>query len=202
MAKRKRKSATRRKRRRISGNPALAPTVISGTRRRSRKHTVYGNVKKHRRRVKGVGSITGNKMMDTLLGVGIGVGVGMGLDYVSKKVPMLSGKEKILSGVKVIAGAGLGLKGKSPLMKGVGGGLAVQGAYSGAKSFGLISGMEEFIQGIGAGNNDEMLIEMNGVDLNSTRFIAGSNQEQPDVITGDGDSDSDSSFSGMPSIVE
>lgn len=199
MAKRRRKTAARKRRRRVNGNPSLAPTVISGVKRRKR-HTVYGNVRKHKRRVKGVGSITGNKMMDTLLGVGIGVGIGVGVDMAVKKVAFLQGKEKLISGLKVAAGAGLGLKGKSPLMKAVGGGLAVQGAYSGAKSFGLISGMEDFITGVGAGEKDTMLIEMNGVDLNSTRFIAGSNMEQPDVITGQENGDYMSG--SMPSVVE
>ena len=202
----RRKSGVKRKRRRISGNPSLAPSVISGTRRKKRRNTVYKSVRSHARRVKGMGKLTGSDAGDMLLGTLLGVGAGIALDVVVKKVSALAGKEKIVSVAKTIIGAAGALKMKKPLLKGMGLGLAAQGAYTGAQSFGVIQGMEEFMRGVGNNADDSMLIEMNGMDdvnINSTNIIGGTNMPMPSVIGNDDDdmSDDEGVSGEMPSVI-
>ncbi len=194
MAKRRRKAHSRRKHRRVSGDPSLAPSVVSGTRRRRRSKV---KAKSHRRkRRSGMGAITGSDAGDMLLGLGLGLGAGIIADIAGSK--FLPGKEKIIDGAKLLLGAAGAIKMKKPLQRGLSMGLAGQGAMKLAHDIGLVSGMEQFIHGIGDGK-DTMLIEMNGVDLNSTRIMNGSNQEQPPVVNGDGDGQTSGT---MPSVVE
>ena len=191
MATKRKTKSRRRTRRRVSGDPSLAPSVISGTRRR-KKHTKVGVVRKHRRRVKGMGKITGSDSGDMLLGAIAGVGVGIGLNILAKKFSdKIPGGSKTVAIVKIAGGAVMAIKSKKKMLQGVGMGLAASGAMDAAKEFGIVSGMEEFIHGVGAGQKDEMLIEMNGVDINSTRLISGSDMNQPSVVSGDGDMNGD-----------
>lgn len=175
----KRKLRSRRTRRRVSGDPSLAPTVISGV---GRKRKTKG---RKRRRVSGIGkSDTGSLLIGAVAGALVGKLSNTLLSKVSDKIP---GGQKTVEIIKVAGGAFMAIKSKNKMVQGAGIGLAAQGALGAAKEFGIISGMEEFIRGVGAGAKDEMLIEMNGVDINSTRFISGSSMEQPSVIQGDDD---------------
>lgn len=201
--KRRRKTSSRRKHRRVSGDPSLAPAVVSGTRRRRSKHKAV--VRKRRKRSRGMGAVTGSEGGDMLLGLALGVGTAVITRIAGKK--FMPGKEKIIAGANTLIGIGAAVKGKKPMLKGFGMGMAAIGAYQGSQEFGLISGMEEFIHGIGAGEKDTMLIEMNGVDLNSTNIIQGTDVPLPSIVSGDdisGDEmsgDGDSYASGMPSVV-
>lgn len=195
------KTRSRRTRRRVSGDTSLSPTVISGTRRKGKKHTKYGFVRSHARRVSGTAKK--NEIVNTLIGTVAGALVGKLSDSLTKKFSdKIPGGQKTIEIVKVVGGGLLAIKSKNKMIKGAGIGLAAQGALGAAKEFGIISGMEEFITGVGAKNNDEMLIEMNGVDINSTRFISGSSMEQPAVIQGEDDAmnGDDDAMSGSDEI--
>lgn len=200
--KRRRKTSSRRKNRRVSGDPSLAPAVVSGTRRRRSKSKAVA--RKRRKRSRGMGAITGSDSGDMLLGLGLGVGTAIVARIAGKK--FLPGKEKIIAGANALIGAAAVIKGKKPMLKGFGMGMAAIGVYQSSQEFGLISGMEEFIHGIGANEKDTMLIEMNGVDLNSTNIIQGTDMPLPSIVSGDemsGDemSGDEGYASGMPSVV-
>lgn len=201
MAKKRRRAHSRRKTRRMSGDPSLAPSVVSGTRRR-RRNKVYGSVRKHRRRVKGMSGIMGGQTGDMLMGVALGVGLAVATRIAGKK--FAAGKEKIVAGANAVIGAALVMKGKKQLMKGMGMGMVAIGVYQSGLEFGVISGMEEFIQGIGE-DKDTMLIEMNGVntkELNSTNLM-GTEMQQPTSIVGHEAAGDAEYLSGanMPSVV-
>lgn len=198
--KRRRKTSSRRKTRRVSGDPSLAPSVVSGVRKR-KKNKVYGKVRKHKRRVKGIGKVTGSDTGDMLLGLVLGAGAGIGAKILSDK--FASGKGKIIAPIKILLGAAVAMKVKNPIARGAGMGFAAVGIMNAAKEFGMIQGMEEFIHGVGAGEKDTMLIEMNGVEYNSTKFISGTNDPQPSIVSGDEMSGDDGAVSGntMPSVV-
>ena len=68
-------------------------------------------------------------------------------------------------------------------MTGMGAGLAGNALTTAAKNFGVVQGIENFMQGIGAGS-DTMLIEMNGIDNPDT--MQGPDQNVP-VISGSQD---------------
>lgn len=194
MAKKKRRSASRKRRRRLSGDPSLAPSVISGTRRKTKRKT--------RRKRGKMGFVTGNELGDVLLGFAGGFATAVG---VNKLVPAEYAKMKKYIGV----GAGtlatiIGSTKKKPILLGFGLGLGAPGAMGIAQDAGLISGMDEFMSGIGMSKDDEMLIEMNGVEINDTNFMSGNqNMLNPSVIGNDNDKSEVNATDrgGMPSIV-
>lgn len=191
MTKKRKVSRRRRTRRRVSGNPSFAPAVVSGARRS--KH-----VKRRRKRSK-VGEITGSEGGDMLLGAVLGVGAAAAIDKFS---PLSA---KMNDGLKVVVGGTLVVVGgkKSPLAKGAGIGLAAAGVSSGLHTFGILKGVDDFMHGIGAGSKDELVIEMNGVDINSTKLIAGTNMELPSVVSGEESVSGNGDMSGqMPSVVQ
>ena len=192
---RKRTKRSRRTRRRVSGDPSLAPTVISGVRGKRKTKS-----RRSKRRVSGIAK---NDTTGLLIGAVAGALVGkLSNSLLSKVSDKIPGGQKTVEIIKVAGGAFMAIKSKNKMVQGAGIGLAAQGALGAAKEFGIISGMEEFIRGVGAGANDEMLIEMNGVDINSTRFISGSSMEQPSVIQGedDGISGDDDGINGSDEI--
>jgi len=206
MAKKKgRKSSRRTKRRRVSGDTSLAPAVVSGTRRRSKKRAAKKSRKRKRAKV---GAVTGSNLGDVAVGAVLGAAVSYGVQKgVEKFAP---GKENAAAIAKTAVGAltlviGVAAKKKRPMVAGIGAGMMLQSGYKIAKSKGWINGMEEFISGVGAGNKDEMIIEMNGVTRNSTKFISGSSMVQPDIISGTEDSSSNAVYGTnqgtMPSII-
>lgn len=196
MAKRK-KSKHRKNRsrsRRVGGDPRLAPPVISGMRR--------GKKGRKRKRSK-VGAM--DEATSTLLGAALGVGAGIAIDkfitpMVANFAPAYA--DKITDGIKLAGGAILATSKKSnKMMKGAGIGLLASGITTGAHNFGLVSGMDQFISGQRyLPKNDTMTIRMNGVEYNSTQLMNGSNQEQPPVISGEGDQYQISN-SPMPSVI-
>lgn len=151
---------------------------------RRKKHTHYGPVRKHKRRVNGlqpaivsghrmhhrkrrrkkVSGVTGSPIMDAILGVAAGTTTGIILD----KVIPDSVDKKIVSGIKVVGGAAaayMGIKKNNHLLTGAGLGLTAQGLNSAAHDFGIIQGVEDFMSGIGLDKgSDAMLIEMNGTE--------------------------------------
>jgi hypothetical protein len=186
MKRTKRKRTAKRRSKRMSGVQQYAPNVVSGVGRRKKS-------KRGRRRSR-VGYVTGNEQGDTLVGALLGVGVGILFDkFAPISNPVIS------DGIKTAGGGAAYVMVKNPLIKGAGLGLAIYGAGSLVKSSGLVAGMEEFVRGIGKG--DELLIEMNGTDveLNSTNLIGNQNEYAPSVI-GEGDEIVDTK-SEMPSIV-
>jgi hypothetical protein len=199
MAKKKKRSHKRRRRVGSSNQPS----VVSGTRRR--KHKTYGTVRKHRRRVKGMGKITGSESGDLILGAIAGVAAGIMID----KITPASVSEKIRDAIKIAGGAGaayMGSKKKSSIMTGLGLGLAANGISTGVKTFGILQGIEDFMHGIGAGG-DSMLIEMNGIDNDNGTNINGPNQDTP-VISGpqdsymNGDGNDGMGDSDMPNVIQ
>ncbi len=185
-AKRRRTSAKRR--RKVSGTNYLSPNVVSGVGRRKKKS--------HRRRGR-VGYVTGNEAGDTLVGAILGVGVGILFD---KFAPITN--PVISDGIKTAGGgAAYVMVKKSAIVKGAGLGLAIYGAGALVKSSGLLSGMEDFVRGMG--KSDELLIEMNGTDevLNSTNMIGGGQSDfAPGIVSGENDVDGESRVP-MPSVV-
>jgi len=182
--KRRRKSTTakRRKstRRRVSGNQSFAPSVIGRIGRRKK-------AKRSRKRSK-VGAL--GDATNTLLGIAGGVALGILIDKAGDKfAPNLNPKIKSL--VKVAGGVALVvMKGNKSMIKGVGMGLAANGVTTAARDFGIISGIDEFMNGIGAGS-DTMTIEMNGTPENAGRlmgdnvsgeYMSGSAMVMPSVI--------------------
>ena len=183
----RRKTSSRRKKRRVSGNQSFAPTVISGTRGK------HGKSKKRRR--KKVSGLTGSDTGDLLLGGIIGVGIGVLVDRFN---PM---DARIGDGVKILGGAALALNSKDKMYQGVGLGLAANGVSTGVHNFGLVHGLDDMLHGLGISTpngKDTMLIEMNGVDVNSTKFN-GTSEDQPKIVSGD--QQSPMNGNGMPSIV-
>ena len=147
-----------------------------------KKHTHYGPVKKHRRRVNGlnpavvsgtkrrkhrrkkVSGLTGNDFMDALLGTVVGIAVGVVYD---KMAPITDAKTK--HGLEAALGLGVAFFGsqkKNMFMLGAGFGLAADGIKSTAEDFGVITGMQNMMAGMGltAAEPDAMLIEMNGME--------------------------------------
>jgi hypothetical protein len=196
MAKRKhaRRKTAKRRRRSISGNQAFAPAVVSGIRKR-KKHS-----RKRHKRGK-MGAITGNPIADMLLGVAAGV---IGGHLVEHFVPL---NPKIQDGAKMAAGLGAVALSNDKFVQGLGAGLFANGLTTGSHNFGFIHGMREFMSGIGLPAHDEgkdvMTIEMNGVDMNSTKFISGTELDQPTIISGDAQSPMNGSGTEMhmPSVV-
>ena len=167
-----RKRSTKRRTRRVSG---LQPAVVSGL----KKH----HAKKRRKRVSGTG-LTGNKIIDALLGTAIGAGTGIVIDKMSPE----SVDKKIIDTVKVLGGAAMayaGNKSSNNLVMGIGLGLSGQGMATAAKNFGIIQGVTDFMNGISDGSSkDAMLIEMNGLtDTNGTPINA-INQKPVSVVSG------------------
>ena len=196
----KKKSGTRRRSRRMSGDQSFAPTVISGR----RKHA-----KKGKRRKKKIGALTGSETGDLILGGLMGVVGGVIVDRIN---PL---DARIGDGAKILLGGGLAISSKDPLWKGVGLGIAANGLTTGSHNFGFTHGLDNMLQGMGIdtpGAKDSMLIEMNGmtdeeiqqeqmkgVDVNSTKFVRGTNMPQPKVITGE--SQNPMNGNGMPSVI-
>ena len=172
----RRRKSSRRKSRRIAGNQSFAPSVISGTGKRKRR--TYHPVKKHKRRSR-IGAV--DNTVKTIGGVLLGVGIGM----VADKFAPESVKGKMLSAAKTLIGAGVAYTGrKNALALGIGLGLAANGATDAAKDFGIIKGIDEFMKGIGAGSDDTMKIEMNGVPENAGKIMGGKTNQMPSVISG------------------
>lgn len=195
--KRRTRKKTTRRRKRMSGDQAFAPAVISGRKRRKSK----ARPAKRRKKRSGIGAV--DSTMKTLFGVLLGAGAGIAIN----KLAPDSWKGKMLSGGKAIAGAGAAFVGKkNPLVFGIGIGLALEGGFELANQTGLIAGMEDFMAGIGAGETDSMTIEMNGLDegevsgtpqnagrmmgesampkVISGEYMSGSNMYIPSVVSG------------------
>ena len=185
----------------MSGDPSLAPSVISGMGRRRKRS--------HRRRSKKMSGMTGSYTGDIILGLAAGV---VGNLLIDKFTPSAV-SDKIKSGGKAGIGGLLIFKGKNnPLLLGFGFSLASSGVTELAHDFGVLSAIEDAVHGLGIGKrNDSMLIEMNGTDVNSTSFMQGDPALAPSVIQGDemGDDmgdDMSGEFMGgtempMPSVV-
>ena len=162
-------------RRKVSGNQSFAPAVVSGTRKHKRKRS--------RKRSHKMGAVTGSETGDMILGLIAGVATGVIIDKVTdKQFPDVD--KRIISGVETLGGGALVVAGKGAFAKSFGAGLAGTGLRNAAHDFGIIQGMEQFIQGIGQEKDDVLLIEMNGVDLNSTKMVAGNQEMAPPVVSG------------------
>ncbi len=172
---------------------------------KGRRHTHQGSVRKHKRRVNGVNpavvsgmkrkrrkkvsGIGGGEIMQALLGLAGGVGTGILID----KVTPASINPNLKEAGKGLLGAGAlyyGIKNKKMSMIGAGLGLTGHAVNGLAHSTGVVQGVQDFMAGIGIGNdNDEMLIEINGMDDTNGTTIMGLDQSVP-VISG-----------AMPSVV-
>lgn len=190
----RRNPSKKRRSARVAGDQSFAPSVISGMRR-----------KKGRKRAK-MGAVS-NKLTQTLLGVLGGAAAGL---IIEKYVPLDS---KIKGGLMVLGGAGAayyGMKKGSNAMAGAGAGLLGAGAVATAKNFGLISGMDDFMRGIGLAKEDTMLIEMSGDPSfisGEPVLISGDQSFAPDVVSGNNENDLEieADINGtkgeMPSII-
>jgi len=183
----KRKTTHGKKRRRVSGNPP----VISGI------------GKRRRRRKKAIGEITGSTVGDTLLGAATGAIVAV---VINKAIP---GNDKMKAIGEMVVGAGAavyGAKKKKPFIAGIGAGMGIVGALGVGRSFGFIDGMDEImsgigfteeIQGVGAGKEDTMLIEINGTGEDLERIVNGDN---PPVVSGEA-FDPSAQMTGNPAVL-
>lgn len=126
-----------------------------------------------RRRVSGFGS----NDLQVVLGAALGaLGTAFANSQVAKMTKPID--PKMLAGIQVLVGGALGVKAKSPLLKGIGYGVVAAGASSAAKSFGLISGFYNLqaINGLKrmSGLADRKNI-MGGTVRNDGRTIRGAN---------------------------
>ena len=144
----------RKHHRRISGNQ---PAVVSGIRRKRRKRKMSG--------------ITGNDMMDVVLGSLVGAAVSV---VYEKMAPIQNAKVK--HGVQALLGIGaiyMGEKKKNSLLLGVGAGITAEALHSVAQDFGVIQGVHDFMAGMGLTKPDELLISMNGTMADQPAIVSG-----------------------------
>lgn len=162
---------SRSKRRKLSGDQAFSPAIVSGIKR-----------KKKRSKRSRIGAIDSEAIKVIAGGI-----AGALAGYFAENLIPGNVSSKIKNAGILVAGAGTSVFGynkKNMPLLAFGIGLSAGSAVSLAKDTGILKGMDSFIRGMGLGKEDSMLIEMNGVDLNSTKFISGDEQFNPDVISG------------------
>lgn len=172
--------------RRMSG---FSPAVVSGPKKRRKKRKVKG--------------LTGNPILDAVLGLGIGTAAAMAL---TKFIPMENKKARdgIIAALGVAA-LMFGAKQNDRLVQGVGSGLLVVGGTQLAQDFGVMQGLTGFMNGMGVTEDEDvMFIEMQGVPQQDVmgrlqEMMNGPNQIVP-VISGN-NYGTENMGNDMPSVV-
>lgn len=158
--------------------------------------SVIAGKKKYKK--KKIATVSGTPSGDIVLGF-IG---GLGLSIAANKI--IDGKDKLKAGAEVVVGGALayfGHKKKKPLMLGAGLGIAAVGTVGALKEAGIITGMDELMNGIGFDGEigeDTLLIEMKGIgDSLENSLVSGNN---PAVIEG-GEAPSMNERKSQPSVI-
>lgn len=136
-----------------------------------KKKTTKHRTTRRRRRVSGLGSGLDHDGMEVL-----GLIAGNVASVVAQR-QMTSISPKIVSGAQLVGGFMLKKHAKSPFMSGVGYGLMSAGAIGLTHDFGILHGVEEFVNGIAGGGSTYLeTTDMSGLNNNQTMTGLGNGQ--------------------------